>query len=113
MVNYLRTPTLLTLGWDGLLRIFERGQFPINAPEAVEQVFGQGPNRGSLVITGGSGIVGSGKAVQLGARLLDYDVPVITLDLPNAPNGVCLQYQGLVNAFGEERASHIASNIIH
>lgn len=111
-MKYLRTPTLSTLGWEGVLALFERGSLPIRANDAVERVFGSGTQRGALVISGGSGIVGSGKAVQLGARLLDYGVPIVVLDLPSAPSGLSGQYAGLVSAFGPEKAASIMANII-
>lgn len=85
---------------------------PFDIDELVDEVFGPAGNRGALVISGGNGIVGSGKAMQLGSRLLPYDIPIITLDLPNAPDGLGQQYSGLKASFGAKTADEIMSNII-
>jgi len=92
--------------------MFQNGKPHYNLDSLVDQVFGPAGNRGALLISGGNGIVGSGKAMQLGARLLQYDVPIITLDLPNAPDGIGQQFPGLKSSFGAKTANDIMSNII-
>jgi enoyl-CoA hydratase/carnithine racemase len=108
----LRETTLQTLGLGAVLDIFRKGVRPVDESELVERVFGPAKDRGSLVISGGNGIVGSGKAMQLGSRLLPFDVPVITLDLPDAPDGIGREYSGLKRSFGSEQAGRIMSNIV-
>lgn len=105
----MRTSTLQDLSLGSVLDIFTRGAVPLSAEAAVDQVFG--PDRGCLVVSGASGIVGAGKAAQLGSRLEPYGVPLATLDLPGAPNGMAKQAPGLLRAFGEERAGRILAGL--
>ncbi|MEJ2720715.1 MAG: hypothetical protein P8181_06185 [bacterium] len=84
---------------------------PATAADLVEEVFGEGKQRGSLVISGANGIVGAGKTMQLGSRLLPYGVPVVALDFPGAPDGIGRQYAGLVSAFGRDGANRVMENI--
>ncbi len=111
-MTQMRQSTLETLDLGTVLDIFKNGKLPANTGSLVDQVFGRSDNRGSLVISGANGIVGAGKAMQLGSRLEPYGIPVIGLDFPNAPDGIGLQYQGLVGAFGKKEADKIMSNII-
>jgi len=100
------------MGLGSVLDIFQNGKLPADDNELIEKVFGPANNRGALVISGGNGIVGSGKAMQLGSRLLSFDVPIVTLDLPDAPDGIGLQYPGLKGSFGAKQANEIMANII-
>jgi enoyl-CoA hydratase/carnithine racemase len=111
-MTMMRESTLTGLGLGSVLEIFEQGKLPVDLNQLVDEVFGPASNRGSLVISGGSGIVGSGKAMQLGARLMEFGVPVIALDFPGAPDGLGGQYGGLKRAFGDAQASAIMSGII-
>jgi len=108
----MRTPTLETLGLGTVLDIFKRGSLPLDAATAVEKVFGPAGKRGSLVISGASGIVGAGKAMQLGSRLAPFGVRVVALDFPGAPDGIGRQYPGLVQAFGRDGAAKVMANIV-
>jgi len=112
MTQVLREPTLQTLGLGTVLDIFKRGRLPADAASLVDEVFGNSGRRGSLVISGANGIVGAGKAAQLGSRLHPYRVPVVALDLPGAPDGLGAQYPGLVQAFGKEGADGIMASIV-
>ena len=49
---------------------------------------GPAPDRGAFVVSGANGIVGAGKTMQLGSRLAPYDVPIVGLDFPSAPDGI-------------------------
>jgi enoyl-CoA hydratase/carnithine racemase/3-hydroxyacyl-CoA dehydrogenase len=108
----LRQPTLETLGLGTVHEIFQRGRLPATAGMLVDQIFGEPGKRGAAVISGANGIVGAGKTMQLGSRLLPFGVPIIGLDLPGAPDGIGSQYQGLVSTFGQKRADEIMANII-
>jgi enoyl-CoA hydratase/carnithine racemase len=108
----LRQPTLETLGLGTVHEIFQRGRLPVTAGALVDQIFGEPGKRGAAVISGANGIVGAGKTMQLGSRLLPFGVPIIGLDLPGAPDGIGGQYQGLVRTFGQKRADEIMANII-
>ena len=108
----MREPTLGTMGLGGVLDLFRSGKLPVDPATAVDRVFGPAGDRGALVISGASGIVGAGKTMQLGARLAPYGVPVVALDFPNAPDGIGAQYAGLEAAFGREGANRIMSNVI-
>ena len=108
----MRQTTLQTLGLGSVLDILQKGKLPADDNELIERVFGPANNRGSLVISGGNGIVGSGKAMQLGSRLLPFGVPIVTLDLPDAPDGIGQQYPGLKRSFGAKQADEIMANII-
>ncbi len=111
MVKAMRESTLHALGLGSLLPIFRNGRLPVATSELVEQVFGPPAERGSLVISGANGIVGAGKAMQLGARLEPFGVPVVALDFSAAPDGLGRQYRGLVRAFGKDAAARIRSNV--
>ena len=108
----LRPSTLETLGLGSVGEIFARGALPANAAALVDQVFGPAGERGSLVISGASGIVGAGKTMQLGSRLEPFGVRVVALDFPGAPDGIGRQYAGLVQTFGRDGAARIMSNIV-
>ncbi len=111
-VRSLRRPTLDTLGLGTVLEIFRNGRLPITADAAVEALFGPPGDRGALVISGANGIVGAGKTMQLGSRLVPYGVTVVALDLPGAPDGIGKQVPGLVKAFGREEADRILAGIL-
>lgn len=111
-VSAMRQPTLETLGLGTVLEIFRNGKPAADAESLVAQVFGPKSDRGSLVISGASGIVGAGKTMQLGSRLEPYGVRVVALDFPGAPDGIGKQYPGLVAAFGREGAARIMGNIV-
>ena len=108
----IRKSTLQSLGLGSVLDVFKGGKLPVDTAQLVDTVFGPEGDRGALVITGGNGIVGSGKAMQLGARLTSYGVPIVTLDLPDAPDGISQHYPGLKASFGPKVAGEIMSNII-
>src|SRR5262245_49557208 len=108
----MRTPTLATLGLGGVLDIFKRGALPLDAATLVDRVFGPAGQRGSLVVSGASGIVGAGKTMQLGSRLEPFGVRVVALDFPGAPDGIGRQYPGLVQAFGRDGTARIMANIV-
>jgi hypothetical protein len=108
----MRQPTLDTMGLGGVLDIFRGGRLPVETSALVDQVFGAGGDRGALVISGASGIVGAGKAMQLGSRLQPFDVRIAALDFPGAPDGIARQYPGLVSAFGQPGAAAIMQNIV-
>jgi enoyl-CoA hydratase/carnithine racemase len=108
----MRQSTLETLGLGSILEIFKQGKLPADTDSLVDQVFGQPNHRGAMVISGANGIVGAGKTMQLGARLLPFGIPVVGLDFPGTPDGIGMQYRGLNSAFGQKRADEIMSNII-
>lgn len=108
----LRQTTLETLDLGTVRDIFANGAMPVTPEEAVDAVFGPAGARGALVISGANGIVGSGKAMQLGSRLQPYGVPIVALDLPSAPDGIGKHYAGLVRAFGRDGAAGIMQNIV-
>ncbi len=112
MATSMRQPTLETLGLGTAVDIFKRGRLPVDPGELVDRVFGGAGDRGSLVISGANGIVGAGKAMQLGSRLQPFGVSIIALDFPGAPDGIGRQYGGLVRAFGPEGAGKIMENIV-
>lgn len=112
MIKTLRESTLATLGLGSVLEIFRQARLPAQAGDLVERVFGPQEGRGSLVISGANGIVGSGKTMQLGSRLQPFGVPIVALDLPSAPDGIGKQYDGLVRAFGRQGAGEIMQNIV-
>lgn len=111
-IHSIRTSTIESLGLGTVLEIFKNGKLPLNTDELVDQVFGDKNNRGAMVISGASGIVGAGKVMQFASRLLLYGVPIIALDLPGAPDGISQQFKGLSKSFGHEAANHIMKNII-
>lgn len=112
MKKTLRQSTLELLGLGSALDIFRRGRLPIGTSELVDTVFGPPGERGAMVISGAGGIVGAGKAMQFGSRLQPYDVPIVALDLPGAPDGLSRQYQGLHRSFGADGANSIMQNIV-
>ena len=111
-VRTLRQPTLDTLGLGGALDVLRAGRLPVSAEEMVEAVFGPAGERGALVVSGASGIVGAGKTMQLGSRLVPHGVTVVALDLPGAPDGIGRQTAGLVRAFGRAEADRILAGIV-
>ncbi len=108
----MRTPTLATLGLGSVLEIFKNGHLPAQAGDLVDRVFGAPTRRGALVISGANGIVGAGKTMQLASRLEPFGVPIVALDVPAAPDGIGVQYQGLVRAFGKQQADRIMAGIV-
>jgi enoyl-CoA hydratase/carnithine racemase/3-hydroxyacyl-CoA dehydrogenase len=112
MSNSMRKATLETIGLGSVLEIFQNGELPADAAGTVDAVFGPAGERGALVISGAQGIVGSGKAMQLGSRLQPYGVPVVALDFPGVPNGIAKHYGGLARAFGRDDANAIMQNIV-
>jgi enoyl-CoA hydratase/carnithine racemase/3-hydroxyacyl-CoA dehydrogenase len=112
MVTSMRQPTLETLGLGSVLDIFKNGKLPATAESLVTEIFGEAGKRGSLVISGANGIVGAGKVMQLGSRLLPFGVRVVALDFPNAPDGIGAKYPGLLAAFGKGEADAIMGNIV-
>ena len=112
MTKSMRQSTIETLSLGTVLDIFKKGKLPVNTSDLVDQVFGDANNRGSIVISGANGIVGAGKAMQLGSRLLPYGVPIVALDFAGSPDGIGKQYPGLAKSFGPKTASKIMQNII-
>jgi hypothetical protein len=112
MIKSMRQSTLQTLGLGSVIEIFQNGKMPVDTGEIVEQVFGKEDDRGALVISGANGIVGAGKAMQLGSRLEPFGVPLVGLDFPGVQDGIGRQYPGLVGAFGKKNADKIMSNFI-
>ena len=110
MATMIRQSTLETLGLGSVLEIFQNGRLPVDAGQLVDEVFGS--PAGSLVISGAQGIVGAGKMMQLASRLIEFEVPMVGLDLPNNPGGISKQYPGLIRVFGQDRADEIMSSII-
>jgi enoyl-CoA hydratase/carnithine racemase/3-hydroxyacyl-CoA dehydrogenase len=108
----LRQPTLATLGLGHVLEIFQKGSLPATADNLIDEIFGNSSGRGAMVISGANGIVGAGKTMQFGSRLIPYDVPIVALDFPGAPDGIGMQYQGLRGSFGQKRADEIMGNVI-
>ncbi len=107
----MRPSTLQTLGLGSVLEIFKNGRLPVNADDLVDRIFGKPGKRGCMVISGANGIVGAGKAMQLGSRLEPFGVNMVGLDFPSAPDGIGKQYPGLVRAFGRVDADKIMTNI--
>ncbi|MEI6508644.1 MAG: hypothetical protein WCO54_09155 [Bacteroidota bacterium] len=112
MNKSMRPSTLESLGLGTVLEIFQKGKMPVDISEMVDKVFGPKGKRGAMIISGASGIVGAGKVMQFASRLLAYNIPIIALDLPGAPDGISKQYKGLVAAFGRDGANDIMKNII-
>ncbi len=112
MATTMRQSTLETMGLGSVLAIFEKGKLPADTAGLVDEVFGPAGKRGALVISGANGIVGAGKAMQLGSRLRPFDVPIVALDFPGVPDGIGGQYPGLVRAFGPKEAGRVMENII-
>ena len=112
MTQSLREPTLRTLGLGTVHDVFRRGALPAEAGDLVDRVFGPKGSRGSLLVSGASGIVGAGKTMQFGTRLEPYGVPIVGLDFPAAPDAIGQHYPGLVAAFGEEASARILSRVV-
>lgn len=112
MIKTMRQSTLETLGLGNVIEIFQNGKMPVNAKSLVDKIFGDSNNRGSMVISGSKGIVGAGKMMQLGVRLMEFGVPLVGLDMGGASDGLSFQYLGLVESFGKKRADEIMSNIV-
>jgi enoyl-CoA hydratase/carnithine racemase/3-hydroxyacyl-CoA dehydrogenase len=111
-ITTLRQPTLDTLGLGTVLDIFRNGKLPVDAEAAVTAVFGPPEDRGSMVISGASGIVGAGKTMQFASRLAPFGVRIVALDFPGAPDGIGAKYDGLVGSFGKAQADRIMSSIV-
>lgn len=111
-IQAMRPSTLASLGLGNVLDIFRNGKLPVSTADMVDEVFGRKNERGAMIITGASGIVGAGKVMQFASRLLPYNVPIIALDLPGAQDGLQHQFQGLIQSFGQEAANAIMKNII-
>ena len=111
MHSMMRKQTLQSLGLGSVLDIFKSGALPANPSDMVDAVFGPAGDRGSLVISGGNGIVGAGKLMQFGTRLLPYNIPLVALDMAGAPDGISAQYAGLEASFGREKAAAVMQNI--
>ena len=111
MFKSMRESTLQTLGLGNVIDIFQNGKLPKSTAELVDEVFGPSKNRGALVISGANGIVGAGKAMQFGTRLMPYGIPIVALDFPGAPDGLGMQYKGLKRSFGSEIANKVMGNI--
>lgn len=111
-VTTLRPTTLQTLGLGTVLDIFRNGRLPVDPEAAVTAVFGPPEDRGSMVISGASGIVGAGKTMQFASRLQPYGVRVVALDFPGAPDGIGAKYDGLVSSFGKEQADRVMASIV-
>ncbi len=112
MTTTMRETTLQTMGLGNAIDIFSAGRLPADPSDLVDQVFGPAGNRGALVVSGANGIVGAGKTMQLGSRLAPYGVPIVGLDFPAAPDGIGMQYPGLVRAFGADGAAEIMGNVV-
>lgn len=112
MKKTMRKSTLESLGLGTVLDIFNKRKMPVTTAEMVEKVFGPKNNRGAIIISGAGGIVGAGKVMQFASHLHEYNVPVIALDLPGAPDGLARQYKGLQASFGTSYASQIMKNVI-
>jgi enoyl-CoA hydratase/carnithine racemase len=111
MATAMRKSTLELMGLGTVLDMVERGALPASTADLVDKVFGPASDRGALVISGANGIVGAGKAMQLGSRLQGYDVPIVAIDFPNAPDGIGAKYAGLAAAFGRAGADRIMQSI--
>ncbi len=112
MMKTLRQSTLDTMGLGNVIDIFKNGTMPARTEDLVDEVFGKSSDRGAFVISGANGIVGAGKTMQIGSRLLSYDVPIVALDFPGAQDGIGMQYKGLEGSFGPRNAMDIMSNVI-
>jgi len=112
MAKSIRQSTLQTLGLGPVIDIFRSARLPVETSELVDRVFGGPGERGSLVISGANGIVGSGKMMQLTARLEPFGVRSIALARPRTADGIGPHYPRLVEAVGQERADRIMGNIV-
>jgi len=111
MTTAMRPSTLETLGLGSVVDLLRQG-LPARTGDLVDRVFGTGPGRGAFVVSGANGVVGAGKIMQLGSRLEEFGVPIVALDFPGVPDGIGPKYQGLVSAFGTDRAAAIMGNVI-
>jgi enoyl-CoA hydratase len=111
-MNAMRQTTLETLGLGTVLDAFRRGELPVSVDALVDEVFGDKQKRGALVISGASGIVGAGKMMQLGSRLIPHGVTMVGLDFAGAPDGIGRQYASLKTTFGQTKADEIMSSIV-
>jgi len=111
MTTAMRASTLEGLGLGSVMDLVRTG-LPARAEDLVDRVFGAAPGRGAFVVSGANGIVGAGKIMQLGSRLEEFSVPIVALDFPGVPDGIGAKYQGLVSAFGADRAAAIMGNVI-
>jgi enoyl-CoA hydratase/carnithine racemase len=100
------------MGLGTVLEIFQRGALPVQVDTLIDNIFGDPAKRGSMVISGANGIVGAGKMMQLGTRLLPYGIPIVGLDFASAPDSLARQYQGVLAAFGQSKADALMSEII-
>jgi enoyl-CoA hydratase/carnithine racemase len=112
MIKTMRKSTLATLGLGNVLDIFQQGKLPVTAAELIDKIFGPASSRRAMVISGANGIVGAGKTMQFASRLQSFGIPIVALDLGNAPDGIGKQYKGLADAFGQAQANKIMENVI-
>ncbi|MFV1964153.1 MAG: hypothetical protein ACC628_01930 [Pirellulaceae bacterium] len=112
MTKSMRQTTLQTLGLGSVTDIFRNGTLPVEAGDLVDQVFGGLGDRGSLVISGANGTVGSGKLMQLTSRLEPFGVRSVSLSRPGTADGIGPHYPRLVAAVGKECADRIMGNIV-
>lgn len=112
MFKSMRQSTLETLGLGNTIDIFQNGKLPVKPSELIDEIFGNVNDRGALVISGANGIVGAGKMMQLGSRLLPFGITLIGIDFPGASDGLTAQYHGLIGSFGKNKADEIMSNVI-
>ena len=112
MPQQMRASTLQALGLGSPGGFLANGALPVDTATLVDRVFGPPGKRGAMVISGASGIVGAGKAMQFATRLMPYGVPIIALDLPGAPDGIGAQWIGLERSFGTKGAAAIMQRIV-
>ncbi len=109
MIKALRDSTLNSIGLGSVFEIFMRQTLPVKTESLISEIFGKD---GSIVVSGGCGIVGAGKITQLASRLYKYSIPIIALDFPQAQDNLSTQLKGLIESFGKEKALEISKNII-
>lgn len=112
MKKSMRKSTLESLGLGTVFDIFNNAKLPVSTEELIDIVFGDKDNRGSMIISGAGGIVGAGKVMQFASRLMEYNVPIIALDLPGAPDGLAKQFKALQASFGINGANDIMKNAV-
>ncbi len=112
MTKLLRQSTLQTLGLGSASDIFRNGRLPVAVGDLVDQVFGDPAERGSLVISGANGVVGTGKMMQLTSRLEPFGVKSIGLSRSSTADGISPHYPRLVKTIGKERADRVMGNIV-
>jgi enoyl-CoA hydratase/carnithine racemase/3-hydroxyacyl-CoA dehydrogenase len=108
----MRQTTLETLGLGSVIDLFRKGRLPVEAGDLVDEVFGGPEHRGSLVVSGANGTVGSGKLMQLTSRLEPFGVRSISLSRPRTADGLGPHYPRLMEAIGKERADRVMGNIV-